>query len=178
MNKTTKGAIAAAIAAALLAGGAQTIASWNDSESVDAGTITAGQLSLEPVLESSQWVDTSTDEVITDIGEFRVVPGDNLVYTTQFTVRAEGDNLAATLAVDPSSIAGGATLIDESDVTVTVLDAVGVALPTVTEANDNAVITAQVTFDFPFEPATNDSQTDTLDLSGLSLVLTQTDATP
>lgn len=176
MNKTTKGAIAAVVAAALLAGGAQTIASWNDSESVDAGTITAGQLRLDPVAGSPTWVDTTTDPdtTITDIGAFRVVPGDNLVYTAQFTVVAEGDNLSASLSVDPASISGDATLITESTVTVAVLGPGGTPLPAVTDANDGEVITAQVTFDFPFGPATNLSQTDTVNLTGLTLVLQQT----
>lgn len=171
MKKMSKGALAAAAAALLLVGGAGTIAFWNDSETVDAGTITAGELALEPGEAAATWTDTTTDTPIDDIGDFLVVPGDNLVYEATFVVTAQGDNLEATLEVDESSITGD--LPAESTMTVEVLGADG-PLSAITEANDGETITAQITFDFPYEEATNDSQTTDVDLSGLVLTLEQT----
>jgi alternate signal-mediated exported protein len=173
MNKITKGALAAAIAAGLLVGGAQTIAYWTDEEAVNAGTINAGALSMAPAAAGT-WTDTVNAAPIPSIAAFQVVPGDNLVYEATFVVDAEGDNLSATLDVDDASITGA--LLAESTVTVTVLDALGAAVPAITEANDGATITARVTFDFPFAAATNASQTDAVDLTGLTLDLVQTPA--
>jgi alternate signal-mediated exported protein len=174
MNKLTKGAVAAVLAAGLLVGGTQTIAYWTDEEAVDGGTINAGALSLEPGVTPGTWTDTVNATVIPSIAAFLVVPGDNLVYEATFVVNAEGDNLGATLQVDDASITGD--LLTESTITVTVLDSLGAPLPTITEANDGETITAQVEFDFPFASATNASQTDSVDLSGLVLDLVQTPA--
>ena len=171
MNKTTKGALAAATAAALLIGGAGTLAFWSDSDSVDAGTITAGKLSLTPVAAAATWTDTHDSSTISDIASFRVVPGDKLVYEAGFTVNADGDNLEAALDVDDASVSGA--LLDESSVNVAVTDSGGSAIDAITPAQDGETITARVTFDFPYAAATNDSQQQAVDLSGLRLTLTQ-----
>lgn len=49
MNKTTKGALAAGAAGILLLGGAGSYALWSDAETVQGGTITAGNLDISPV---------------------------------------------------------------------------------------------------------------------------------
>jgi alternate signal-mediated exported protein len=46
MNSTTKGSLAAVVAALLLTGGAGTLAYWNDTENVPGGPISSGQLDL------------------------------------------------------------------------------------------------------------------------------------
>lgn len=171
MNKTTKGALAAATAAALLVGGAGTLAFWSDSDNVDAGTIAAGELSLAPAAASPTWTDTHDGATISDIASFRVVPGDNLVYEAAFTVNAEGDNLDATLDIDEASVSGA--LLDESSVDVAVTDASGSPIAAITPAQDGETITATVTFDFPYAAATNVSQQQAADLSGIRLALTQ-----
>ena len=55
MNKTTKGAIAAAAAGALLLGGIGSLAYWTDSDPVGGGTFTAGSLSLTPLSTCDTW---------------------------------------------------------------------------------------------------------------------------
>lgn len=104
MNKKTKGAIAAGAAALLLAGGAGSFALWSDTESITGGTITAGKLQFVENSTSGTWYkDAATAGNEVDLVDFRVVPGDTLVYkaTTQFI--AEGDNLDATLTLDPGT---------------------------------------------------------------------------
>ena len=72
---------------------------------MSASSISAGQLRFSDTLPG-EWADASsgTPVAIPDIDDFLVGPGDVLTYTLSSTVRARGDNLAATLKADPSSI--------------------------------------------------------------------------
>lgn len=98
MNKLTKAGIATAAAVALLMGGAGTLAYWNDTADLDgASTITAGQLNVE-ASGAGAWTG------ISDIADYRIVPGDTLTFTQDIVVTAEGDTLVANLVLDPYSI--------------------------------------------------------------------------
>ncbi len=105
MNKLAKGAIATATGGALLLGGAGTFALWNDvwDEGVDQ-PIATGQLQFagtDPVVGA--WhADAAGDVELSDT--FLMVPGDTVYYVGTVNVLAEGDNLRATLGMDPGSI--------------------------------------------------------------------------
>jgi len=98
MNKFTKAGIATAAAVALLMGGAGTLAYWNSTAALGAGTaITAGNLKVEPT-GTGAWTG------IADIANYRIVPGDTLTFTQQVTVTAQGDTLVAKLELAPDAI--------------------------------------------------------------------------
>ncbi len=109
---------------------------------------------------------------IADITTFLIVPGDVLTYSLSTTLRAQGDNLEATLAADPTSITGDATLLADVDVTTVVSTGGTPIVGPITEANDEDVIDVVVTLAFD-EASTNASQLDSIDLSGLELTVDQ-----
>lgn len=68
MRKKTVGALAGAAAAAVALGSGGTFALWSDSDTIDAGTITAGNLEVE-TQGAFQWYDTTLN-----IDNFSVPP--------------------------------------------------------------------------------------------------------
>ena len=174
MSKMMKGALALVAAAVLLLGGYGTYALWSDSEVLDGGSVSSGQLAFEGA-GAGVWrdaSDASPGDVIADITTFQIVPGDTLTYTLTRTVRASGDNLVATLAANPASITGDPELL--ADVAITTgITVAGATATAITEANDGQVVVATVTFVFD-EASTNETQLQALDLSALELTLTQT----
>jgi len=109
MNKLTSGAIVGTLGIALLLGGAGTFATWNQSTTANAGTVASGTLTIANSGTAS-WKNISADAptggtAIANIASYKIVPGDTLEMTQTFTVAASGDNLKATLAFDPASIA-------------------------------------------------------------------------
>jgi alternate signal-mediated exported protein len=174
MHKPLKGAIALGAAGLLLLGGAGTYALWSDSVELSGGTINAGQLEFVSTT-IGVWRDASAGPpgtTIPDIGNFSIVPGDVLTYSLSTTLRAQGDNLAATIAADPSTIAGDQDLLD--DITVTTAVGTGGTAITgpITEENDGDVIDVVVTITFAATSG-NETQLDTIDLSDLELTVDQ-----
>jgi alternate signal-mediated exported protein len=116
MNNRTKGVIAGIAGLALLTGGT-TFALWSDSATVTGGTITNGNLDVAAI-GTLNWVDTSADRAdaghaITNLGTWRMVPGDVITGTQGLGVALEGDNLVANLVVDttaPTTIPAGMTV--------------------------------------------------------------------
>lgn len=104
MNKKTKGALAAAAGAAILVGGAGTMAAWNDSTDLGGGTVTAGVLNIDQQPDSGNWKfeDGEPFNPVTD----RLVPGDTVVYTATYNITAEGTNLKATLTPTLAGVDG------------------------------------------------------------------------
>ncbi len=109
MNRYAKGAIAAGAATVLLLGGLGTFALWNDSQSIDAGSVATGQLALDTDDMTGQWyryVDGEDDptyyveeESPIDEATFKVVPGDELIFVaTDLKVTADGDEIYFTVA--------------------------------------------------------------------------------
>ncbi|PFG40442.1 alternate signal-mediated exported protein [Georgenia soli] len=111
MNNKTKGALAGVAGVAILAGGT-TFALWSDSDKVDGGEITSGNLDVAAL--GGDWYDTSADRAdrdttvpfsgvsahkITSIGSYRVVPEDTLQMVQGLDIGLEGDNLQASLKV-------------------------------------------------------------------------------
>ena len=108
MNKLTKGAIAGAAGVALLLGGGGTFALWSSSQTVNAGPVRSGALSMDPLAEPT-WRDVSADRVArtiptAEIGSYRIVPGDTLEVVQKATVHATGKNLKAKLIIEPLSL--------------------------------------------------------------------------
>ncbi|MFY0408467.1 alternate-type signal peptide domain-containing protein [Solicola sp. PLA-1-18] len=171
MKKSTKGAVAATAAVALLAGGAGSLAYWSDSGTVNGGTITSGKLTLTPSATAGSW--SNGANTISNISTYRVVPGDVLVYTKGFTLAAAGNNLTATVGVDPASVTGALVGTGGATVTTQVLEG-ATPVTTVTAADDTKALTAKVTFTFPTTVSGTTLQTATADLSTLALRVTQT----
>ena len=171
MNKITKGAIAAGSAAILLAGGAGSLAYWESSSTVGAGTVASGKLALTPVAGNGTWKNGTN--TINTISSYKIVPGDTLTYTKNFTVAASGNNLGATVAVDKASISGALLATGGATVTTRVLKNSN-PVTTLSSADDNATLTAEVTVAFPNTVTGTDFQTKSLDLSSVALKAAQT----
>jgi len=108
MNKLVKGSIAGAAGVALLLGGAGTLALWNDSASINAGTVTSGVLDVATGTAGSWSPDLDL-----------IVPGDTIVYTETLDVTATGDNLNATITTNIGSITNNITgAVVTSDIVV------------------------------------------------------------
>jgi len=107
MNKLLKGSIAGAVGVALLLGGAGTFASWNSSGSITSAVIKAGTLTVSDSGIGGTWRNLSAatgTPTISPISAFRIVPGDSISYTKTMNIAATGDNLTATLSLDPTAI--------------------------------------------------------------------------
>lgn len=105
----------AAGAAALLAGGT-TFALWSASDTFSGGTITAGDLNIVELEETSFW-DVSNDRKdatetvgatdgsqpghsVDNIDTWRIAPGDKLAASFETTATLDGDNLVARVGID------------------------------------------------------------------------------
>lgn len=157
MKKSTKGAIAAVGAAALLLGGAGTLAYWNADAAIGGATINAGELKLTDTdgCAGVSWTLDSAEagaSVAFDPGTMHVVPGDVLTKSCNYTIVADGEHLRAT-----ATTAGGSKTSGALGVTSTAAFQVeGATVTEVTEENDGEVLTASwsVTVD-----AANDNST-------------------
>ena len=184
MNKTTKGGLAAVSAAALLLGGAGTLASWSDSAFADGGSITSGYLDLTAGTCDDTWKHTNGPEVGAAV--VTVVPGDVITKSCTFTIDAEGDNLAASPSV-PSTVTFAATGNTKESLSLPVaatyvLDgAPFTGSSVITDANKADTLTATITVGFPYGTAEdvtgavndNDTQRLLVELDDLVVSLTQ-----
>lgn len=96
-KKKTTGFVAGAAGVALLMSGA-TFALWQDSDTVHDETITAGNLAVDVDQHAVTWTDTSSGDEITNLGAFRIVPGDTIEGRFPIDVELEGNNLDAKLS--------------------------------------------------------------------------------
>lgn len=170
MKKSTKGLVAAGAAAALLLGGAGTLAYWTADDTVDGGTLSSGSIVLGTPECGEGWVHSTSDPVR---AVDQVVPGDTIALTCTVTLDLEGDNIGATLEItEPTTDGALASLLDFSTVT---LSGTGVVANEVSGSGEY-VITATVTAEYPYgTEADNSGQgiTDE-DLGELELVAVQT----
>lgn len=181
MKKTTKGAIAAGAAAVLLLGGAGTLAYWSDSATVDGGSVNSGELALSAGECTGSFV-YATGNAGAGTAVTNVVPGDSVSTTCTFDITAEGDNLTADLTAPDTVTVTPTPAAPTLDADVTVgyqID--GATVPaTITEDNDGDIVTATITVTFPFGDAAtinaNDTQNLGIDLSDLTISLTQTES--
>lgn len=189
MNKLAKASIAAAIATALLLGGAGTLASWNSSAGVSGGTVVAGNLLVADDLTPGAWTANGTS--ITLAG-YLIVPGDVLTLTKTMNITATGNNLIATLAVDPGSISGTTALSTADTALASYLTKTAVVAATGTglvASGASYIVTAgplgvaqpvtvTVTLTFPKSPTSGlaaeaAAKSGSVSLAGLTISLTQ-----
>ncbi|WP_158282995.1 alternate-type signal peptide domain-containing protein [Nocardioides silvaticus] len=154
MKKTTKGALAAGGAAALLLGGASTLAYWSAEGDVEGGTFTSGELKLlnedcdgAGAGEGSGWFfdggesAPSKEYVAGDL----VVPGDVLTKTCTYEIQATGEHLRAGLATTGATTSGAlaSSLAPTASFTVA-----GETTTSITDTNDGDVLTATISVEF------------------------------
>lgn len=180
MNKTTKGAFAASAAAVLLLGGAGSLAFWSDSETVKAGDVTAGNLSLDAHSCDASWK-YAADKAGAGNTVVRFVPGDVITKKCTFVVRGSGDNLAATLTTPATyAIGAGDVTADVRAVYTLGSTTIGPSAP-ITSADNGKTVTATLTVSFPFgtdenaatKVNTGSSQGDTAVLDDILVSLVQ-----
>ncbi|WP_010540268.1 alternate-type signal peptide domain-containing protein [Dietzia alimentaria] len=170
MKKNTKGALAAGAAALLLAGGAGTMAAWSDSESLDAVTVTAGQLRIsEQPGGGWTWADDGTDF---DPANDMLVPGDIVEYTADYTLDVEGENLVASLTpvledTGTGALADYLTITADSDTT-------GITLTNITPENNGDTVSVTTTITFDASTSGQDGMEASANLAGSTITLQQT----
>lgn len=190
MNKTAKGALAATAAAAILMGGAGSLAYWSDGDTVNGGSFNSGKLTLKGTPSAAAACDTNwvyANGSKADTTVVNIVPGDQITKTCRFIVGAVGDHLTATPTV-PTTVAftktpktgatsTGATLNLPVAATYTLDGAALTSSSVVTEAADGKTLAAKITVTMPFGSPTingNDTQNLNVALSNLTVELTQT----
>ena len=171
MNRTTKGAAAAGVAAVLLTGGAGTLAYWNATETVTGTPISSGELKLGAPACNGGWkLDGGT--VFTNQ---LIVPGDVLSKVCTIDLIARGEHIGADLGIGTAAFATSNALT--SQLAPTAAFTVGGASRThITDADDTgtAEITATINVVFDGPAATNASQALTTTLNSVAVTATQT----
>jgi len=188
MNKLVKGSIAGAVGVALLLGGGSTFALWNDAAGVAGGTVSSGTLDLVVAPNTASWKDISPEHAtpvsISDISDFKIVPGDVLELTQSVTVKATGDNLIGELTFDPTTVVVDDDLADFISYDLAAVQTSGDATVIAGAANEYTItpvaggdtvvkVTVTVTFDGATDEQDGQTITDGVDLSNLSFTLTQ-----
>lgn len=158
-SSAVKALAASALGLLLLGGGAGTFALWSDEESIDAGDITDGELTL--AVGDGTWFLGETE---VDVATFRMVPGDTLTYEATVTPTIVGDTLSATLT---STVPGGGEFWT---VAATLPD----GTTALTEADSGIAVPVEIDVTLPVGSG-NESQTEVLDLEALTLSLEQVD---
>ena len=182
MNKLLKGAIAGAAGVALLLGGAGTFALWNDDATVAGGTIAAGTLTVTEAPATTDGWSSALGGPIDPIGDFQIVPGDVLTYTTTLAITAEGDNLSAILKIDDRSIVSDGTeagdalagLLSES-ATVSVDGSTAAATQAISPKAGTQDVTVVVELTFPNGDPADDNlaKSGSVSLESFKVTLTQ-----
>jgi alternate signal-mediated exported protein len=176
MKRTTKGALAAGGAAALLLGGAGTLAYWTDTAEVPGATINAGHLDLTDEDCGAGWVLDGGAA----FGSQLLVPGDELTKTCTYTLDIAGEHFtkADFTVTAPTDVTGAQALVEEIGVATTVeLDGTPQATATGVTVADDDVITVEMKIEWPYGTAVdNDSNVAaglSASLDALTLVVKQ-----
>lgn len=183
MKKQTKGAIAAAAAGALLLGGAGFARSlerfgrrqWRRARHV--------RRPRPELLRTGRWrveLLNPTKTAITNISAYRIVTTESIEYTCDVTVTAVGDRLAAVLTADTAGIVPGANSAELAAAVVpvtTIKDTGGNPISQITKAQNGTIVHVGVRLNFN-EVANQVAQNQSLNLSAMKLVVTQTALTP
>jgi len=181
MKKSTKAAIATGAAAVLLLGGAGTLAYWTADGEVDAGTLTAGDLTYT-VGTCGDWTfadaDTEGAGTVTAI-----VPGDTVEKVCSGTIDGSGDHLQADVEVDQASVDAIDPSIGTEDEELTVTAAITdpASPPVAITGPTNVDVTITVNFPYggavsapdPETDAKNSSQLDSTTLDNIRVVAVQ-----
>lgn len=139
-----KGTAAIAVGAALLLGGGGTLASWNASQSATPGTVVAGDLNV--VANTGVWTDHN-GATITNIDNYKVVPGDKLTYTQVLDVTLTGNKMAAAIAATGTGAVNG---FNPANVVITdpVLTVGSTSTVVTNPLTTSGTVTATITFEF------------------------------
>lgn len=164
MNKLIKGSVAAAAGIALLMGGAGSLALWNDSVTVNAGTVTSGTLDVSTAAAGS-WSPSIA----------KIVPGDTVVYTQTLNLSATGDNLQATVTSNIGSITNNITGSTATSSFVVKDSSNAVVTPAAGVYTLNGLYTVEVTITVAFSSSTTGlvGQNATINLSTLAVTVAQ-----
>jgi alternate signal-mediated exported protein len=165
MNKLVKGSVAAAAGIALLMGGAGSLAYWNDSATLTAGTVSSGTLDVSTSAAGS-WSPSIA----------KIVPGDTVTYTQQLTLDATGDNLKATVTSNIASITNNITGSTATSSFVVKTAPGGVVVnPVAGVYTLNGAYTVDVTVTVAFASSTANlvGQNASVNLSTLAITVTQ-----
>ena len=173
MNKSTKGALAAAVAGVLLLGGGGTLAYWNATAPGTGVSVTAGELKIaNNDCQTADWVfdgsEVTADKVYA-AGDL-LVPGDVLTKTCSFDITATGEHLRASLAVTNPTLSGALASALTVDST---FEIGGATVPSeITEANNGNTVDAVITLTF-LGASDNTTQALAGPLSDFNIALTQ-----
>lgn len=174
MNKLIAGSIAGAAGIAILLGGAGSFALWTATDTVNAGQIKAGTLTLDAV-GTGVWTNvTNTPTAVIDPATFKIVPGNTLEYSQDLTIVASGDDLSAILTSNGGAITGtitGLTTSLEATSTSPNVTVVGGAI-TVTDSATPATVHAVLTVAYPV--GSTDGQDGTASFTDATFTLSQT----
>lgn len=187
MRNSIKAALAATTGAALLLGGAGSLAFWTDSTEVQPDTtLTSGTLDLGAP-DCGDW--TLDGGFVYAPADDEIVPGDTLTRTCQFQITAVGEHLEAELEADAPTMTDSAledeltfTAVYELDVDATD-DGTGetpvdpeAGAVVFTDADDGSYLRVAFTVDFPYGVEDNDSNGAlTTQLGAITVTATQTD---
>lgn len=172
MNKTAKGAIAAAAATVLLLGGAGTLAYWTDTATAPGGAIDSGHLELltdDTNPGCSAWTLDGGDPFVP--GTTLLVPGDVITQTCTFTLSVAGEHMEGTVEASAPTITGDQELSDALTVGVSGITLDGEDAETFTEANDGDALGVDVTV--TFEAATTGAMDMTAALEDITVTAAQ-----
>lgn len=180
MNRSAKGAVAAAAGVVLLLTGQGTLAFWTDTNPISGGAVNSGHLNIVTDGVNTGCGDWTLDDDESPASTYTVgdplVPGDVLTRVCAYTVEAEGNHLRATLGISTASFSGtdgdfgGSLVADVSGIEVDSVPATAI-----TDLDDGKTLTATVTV--TFDPAADNTTEDletVLDL--LTLTATQVHA--
>jgi len=164
MNKLVKGAVAAAAGITLLMGGAGSLALWNDSVTVNAGTVSSGTLDVSTGTAGS-WSPNLA----------KIVPGDTVVYTQTLNLSATGDNLKASVSSNIGTITNNITGSTATSTFVVKNSSNVVVVPVAGVYTLNGSYTVDVTITVAFASGTTGltGQNASVNLSTLAVTVTQ-----
>lgn len=192
MRNSIKAALAATTGAALLLGGAGSLAYWQDADDIPTDTLTSGQLDLgAPVCEGWLLDGGAAFDPLTDT----IVPGDSLTQICEFPLTVTGDHLEAEFTAEAPAMTVG-DLSDEltytaayevdpdatddgNEAAVTPQDpASGTA--DITAADDGSYLRATLTVAFDFGGAVDNTSNGGIEaiLEAFTVTATQTDSHP
>jgi alternate signal-mediated exported protein len=165
VNKFLKSSLATTAGVALLLGGAGTLALWNDTAGINAGTVTSGVLDVTNASAGS-W-----DKTIA-----KIVPGDTITYTDELQLTATGDNLKATVVSNIAAITNnitGATVTSTIVVTDSSDAVVTPAAGKYTLGGGSYTATVTLTVTFPTSVSNQVGQDLTTDFRDVVITVTQ-----
>lgn len=179
MKKTTKGALAAGAAAALLLGGAGSLAYWTASGSVAGGTLSSGSMSLSAIT-CGDWTYGGVDTGTPATPVTAIVPGDEIVRNCTANLTLVGDHIGATIATssatwqDPTNPLAAALQISATQTSP--------SGPVTNPGTTPVAFTIDVKFPYggptsspdPTTGADNTTQTKTASLNNIQVVAVQT----